>query len=105
MAGNSFSKSLKKSKSSKQLIAGLGDGSEGMAFSLSFSESVFKSLVKGDFQPERLAQQDIDNEGEVDKEDEGGGEVGELDDLNNEKNSITWQSMVWIEEDAKRWFS
>ncbi|GKA35480.1 hypothetical protein Tco_0721971 [Tanacetum coccineum] len=50
MAGNSFSKSLKKSKSSKQLTAGSGDGSEGMTFSLSFSESVFKSLesVSGD---------------------------------------------------------
>ncbi|GJT20483.1 hypothetical protein Tco_0890420 [Tanacetum coccineum] len=45
MAENSFSKSLKKSKSSKQLIVGSGDGSEGkLTFSLSFSESVFKSL-------------------------------------------------------------
>ncbi|GKB04433.1 hypothetical protein Tco_0832576 [Tanacetum coccineum] len=44
MAENSFSKSLKKSKSSKQLTVGSGDGSKGMTFSLSFSESIFKSL-------------------------------------------------------------
>ncbi|GJW50554.1 hypothetical protein Tco_0091905 [Tanacetum coccineum] len=42
MAENSFLKSLKRSKSSKQLIAGSGDGIKGMTFSLSFSESVFK---------------------------------------------------------------
>ncbi|GKD24093.1 putative ribonuclease H-like domain-containing protein [Tanacetum coccineum] len=45
MAGNLFSKSLKKSKSSKQQTVGSGGGSEGMlTFSLSFSEFVFKSL-------------------------------------------------------------
>ncbi|GJT82911.1 hypothetical protein Tco_1057253 [Tanacetum coccineum] len=35
-------------------------------------------------------EQDIDDEGEEDKEDEGGDE-----------DVIEWQSMVWIEEDAK----
>ncbi|GJT74293.1 hypothetical protein Tco_1041018 [Tanacetum coccineum] len=47
MAGNSFLKSLKKSKSSKQLTVGLGDGSKGiLSLSLSFFESVFKSLIE-----------------------------------------------------------
>ncbi|GJV15927.1 hypothetical protein Tco_1361250 [Tanacetum coccineum] len=47
MAGNSFSKSLMKSKSSKELTVGLGDGSKGiLTLSLSFSESVFKLLTE-----------------------------------------------------------
>ncbi|GKB56636.1 hypothetical protein Tco_0912822 [Tanacetum coccineum] len=46
-------------------------------------------------------EQDIDNEEEEDEEGKGGSEVRELDNLNNRNNSITWQSMVWIEEDAK----
>nr|GEU56201.1 hypothetical protein [Tanacetum cinerariifolium] len=46
-------------------------------------------------------EKDFDDEGEEDKEDGGGGEVCELCDLNNEKDMIVWQSMVWIEEDAK----
>nr|GEW32247.1 hypothetical protein [Tanacetum cinerariifolium] len=46
-------------------------------------------------------EQDFDDEGEEDKESEGGSEVLEFDDLNNQKDSITWQSIVWMEEDAK----
>ncbi|GJX21126.1 hypothetical protein Tco_0223803 [Tanacetum coccineum] len=46
-------------------------------------------------------EQDIDDEGEEDEEGDGGSEVCEFDDLNNGKDSITWQSMVWMEEDAK----
>ncbi|GJT75993.1 hypothetical protein Tco_1042718, partial [Tanacetum coccineum] len=43
----------------------------------------------------------IDDEEEEDVEGEGGSEVREFDDLNNGKDGITWQSMVWMEEDAK----
>ncbi|GJU32930.1 hypothetical protein Tco_1176519 [Tanacetum coccineum] len=46
-------------------------------------------------------EQDIDNEEEEDEKGKGGSEVRELDNLNNGKDSITWQSMVWMEEDAK----
>ncbi|GJU44973.1 hypothetical protein Tco_1202239 [Tanacetum coccineum] len=46
-------------------------------------------------------EQDIDDEEEEDEEGEGGSEVLELDNLNNGKDSITWQSMFWMEEDAK----
>nr|GEX96742.1 hypothetical protein [Tanacetum cinerariifolium] len=45
-------------------------------------------------------KQDIDDEGEEDEEGEGGSKVWEFDDLNNRKDSITWQSMVWMEDDA-----
>nr|GEU37579.1 hypothetical protein [Tanacetum cinerariifolium] len=45
-------------------------------------------------------EQDIDDEGEEDEESEGGSKVWEFNDLNNRKDSITWQSMVWMEEDA-----
>nr|GEY96570.1 hypothetical protein [Tanacetum cinerariifolium] len=41
------------------------------------------------------------DEGEEDEEREGGSEVWEFDDLNNGKDSITRQSIVWMEEDAK----
>ncbi|GJW70164.1 retrovirus-related pol polyprotein from transposon TNT 1-94 [Tanacetum coccineum] len=46
-------------------------------------------------------EQDIDDEGKEDEEGDGGSEVRESDDLNNRKDSIIWQSMVWMEEDAK----
>ncbi|GKE01529.1 hypothetical protein Tco_1389512 [Tanacetum coccineum] len=46
-------------------------------------------------------EQDIDDEGEEDEEDGGGDEVREFGDLNNGKDVIEWQSMVWIKEDAK----
>ncbi|GKB29705.1 hypothetical protein Tco_0869106 [Tanacetum coccineum] len=46
-------------------------------------------------------EQDIDDEEEEDEEGEGGNEVWKFDNLNNGKYSITWQSMVWMEEDAK----
>ncbi|GJW59610.1 hypothetical protein Tco_0108945 [Tanacetum coccineum] len=50
---------------------------------------------------EWLFQQDIDDEEEEYEEGEGGSEVWKFDNLNNGKDSITWQSMVWMEEDAK----
>ncbi|GJT37270.1 hypothetical protein Tco_0937135 [Tanacetum coccineum] len=46
-------------------------------------------------------EQDIDDIREEVEEDADGGEVCELSDLNNRKDMIEWQSMVWIEEDAK----
>nr|GEW16915.1 hypothetical protein [Tanacetum cinerariifolium] len=46
-------------------------------------------------------EQDIDDKGEKDEEGEGGSEVQKFDALNNRKDSIKWQSMVWMEEDAK----
>nr|GFA23078.1 hypothetical protein [Tanacetum cinerariifolium] len=50
---------------------------------------------------EWLFEQDIDDEGEKDEEGEGGSEVCEFDVLNNGNDSITWQSMALMEEDAK----
>ncbi|GKE22341.1 hypothetical protein Tco_1433853, partial [Tanacetum coccineum] len=53
-------------------------------------------------------EQDINDERdevEEDEEDKDGGEVRELSDLNNGKEIIERQSMVWIEEDAKDGFA
>ncbi|GJS99861.1 hypothetical protein Tco_0821031 [Tanacetum coccineum] len=50
MAGNSFSKSVKKSKSSKQLIAGSGDGSKGSHERAASDVNVSLKTIAGNFQ-------------------------------------------------------
>nr|GEX20907.1 hypothetical protein [Tanacetum cinerariifolium] len=48
-----------------------------------------------------LEEEDVSHFGKEDEEGDGGSKVREFDDLNNEKGSITWQSMVWMKKDAK----
>nr|GEY25444.1 hypothetical protein [Tanacetum cinerariifolium] len=64
-------------------------------------EEILNRLLEKVEKLEWWFEQDIDNEEEVDEEGEGGSEVWKFNDLNNRKDSITWQSMVWMEEDTK----